>query len=81
MEGRGCGSVQAARGLLVHHVRLEDDRIADLRILAPTEWNFHPDGPLALGLLGIPAGDDLEWRARLLCLALDPCVACVIRVE
>jgi coenzyme F420-reducing hydrogenase alpha subunit len=79
--GGGLGAVEAARGLLLHHVRLDAGTIADFRILAPTEWNLHPNGPLALGLVGTAADEGLEWRARLLCLALDPCVACRIRVE
>ncbi|MEW5729822.1 MAG: nickel-dependent hydrogenase large subunit [Pseudomonadota bacterium] len=79
--GTGLGLVEAARGLLAHRVELEDGRVKSYRILAPTEWNFHPAGPLAAGLMGAAAGDDLERRARLLVHALDPCVACSVAVE
>jgi Ni,Fe-hydrogenase I large subunit len=51
------------------------------RIVAPTEWNFHPRGALAAGLAGVAAAGEDELR-RLVHLAvesLDPCVA--YRVE
>ncbi len=79
--GTGVGVVEAARGLLAHRIELEDGRVKSYRILAPTEWNFHPAGPLAAGLTGAPAEDGLERRARLLVHALDPCVACTVTVE
>ncbi|WP_142848338.1 nickel-dependent hydrogenase large subunit [Telmatospirillum sp. J64-1] len=79
-SGTGFGLMPSARGLLAHRVALEDGHVADWRILAPTEWNFHPDGPLVRGLTGAWAGEDAEWRARLLIAALDPCVSCEVRV-
>lgn len=80
-SGAGLGMVEAARGLLAHRVELEDGRVTSYRILAPTEWNFHPAGPLAAGLREVPAGDGLERQAHLLVHALDPCVACTVLVE
>ena len=47
-DGVGLVQVQAARGLLVHRVAIQAGRVADYRILAPTEWNFHPQGAAAL---------------------------------
>lgn len=79
-SGSGLGMVEAARGTLVHEVSLNDGRIADWRILAPTDWNFHPQGPLVRGLEGAPAGDDPARRVRLLVAALDPCVSCKVEV-
>ena len=75
--GLGLAQVPAARGLLVHRVRLCDGRVTEYRILAPTEWNFHPAGVVAVGLAGLmeqadPA--DLEPLARLFVTAVDPCV-------
>ncbi len=49
-EGQGIAQVEAARGRLVHRVVLESGRITRYQILAPTEWNFHPDGVLVQGL-------------------------------
>ncbi|CAA7626843.1 nickel-dependent hydrogenase large subunit [Magnetospirillum sp. SS-4] len=79
-SGRGLGRVEAARGLLVHGVELEEGVVRRYQILAPTEWNFHPRGPLRHGLLGAGAGPGLERRARLAVAALDPCVACTIEI-
>ncbi|HYH39091.1 MAG TPA: nickel-dependent hydrogenase large subunit [Azospirillum sp.] len=79
--GEGAGVVETARGRLAHWVRLEQGRIADYRTVAPTEWNFHPDGPLARGLSGAPADAGLPERAGLLVAALDPCVAFGIDIE
>ncbi|HKJ72354.1 MAG TPA: hypothetical protein VKA55_11420 [Gammaproteobacteria bacterium] len=79
--GVGLATVEAARGLLVHRLLLDGDRLADYRILAPTEWNFHPDGCLARGLRGAPAvaEEDAREAAELLVEAVDPCVG--YRVE
>lgn len=81
LSGAGLALTEAARGLLAHRVVLNDGKISQYQILAPTEWNFHPEGPLARILLGLPADPDLEWKARLLVNALDPCVACAITLE
>jgi coenzyme F420-reducing hydrogenase alpha subunit len=71
----GMAGVETSRGLLLHVVRLQDGRVADYRIIAPTEWNFQPGGPLAQALVGLAAGPGLEARARLVSQSLDPCVS------
>lgn len=80
--GEGLAAVQTARGLLLHRARLAAGRVADYQIVAPTEWNFHPAGPLVQGLEGTaaPDVDTLEQHARLAVQALDPCVACNIEI-
>lgn len=82
--GSGCGVAETARGRLAHWLRLDGDgRITDARMVAPTDWNFAADGPLARGLAGakVDGRDDAEERARLLVAMLDPCVACGIEVH
>ncbi len=81
-EGEGLAAVETARGLLLHRVRLADGRVADYDIVAPTEWNFHPEGALSRGLDGIAADDEpaLLRRVRIVVQALDPCVACHVEV-
>ena len=78
----GLAAVQTARGLLVHRVRIDAGRVGDYRIVAPTEWNFHPTGALASGLAGLaaPTQARAELSARLAVQALDPCVACRVEV-
>ena len=82
VPGDGVGAVQTARGLLVHRVRVAAGRVHDYRIVAPTEWNFGPAGPLAAGLADAEAGTaaELERQARLAVQALDPCVACRVEI-
>ena len=72
--GAGIGQVEAARGRLVHRVEIESGLVRGYRILAPTEWNFHPEGVLAQGLDGLPAGSDLNALVALTVEAVDPCV-------
>ncbi|MBB4286460.1 nickel-dependent hydrogenase large subunit [Roseospira goensis] len=83
-DGRGAGlsGVETARGLLLHRVAVRTGRVADWRIVAPTEWTFHPDGPLRRVLAGLDATDAaaLRRRVRLLVAAMDPCVACDLRL-
>lgn len=69
----GLAWAETARGLLVHRVRLAGDTVADWRALAPTEWNFHPSGPVARLLAGLRPSDDTP-RVRLIAAAFDPCV-------
>ncbi len=80
--GAAIGVADAARGLLVHRLAGTRERVVGYRILAPTEWNFHPRGVVAQGLAAI-AGDLpsrsadalLRHRAALYVTAVDPCVA------
>jgi hypothetical protein len=80
-SGGGIAWVENARGLLVHQIRLEHGRASVYRIVAPTEWNFHPRGALASALANAPAIelDEVRQRVTRLVDSLDPCVRC--RVE
>ena len=78
----GVGQVAAARGQLVHRVELDkDDRVEDYRILAPTEWNFHPAGVVSRALSALRgSAEQIEQQARLLITAIDPCVGYELRL-
>ena len=66
------------RGLLLHWVQLDaHDRVQDYRVLAPTEWNFHPAGALARAVAALAPEDTAA--AQLLAAAFDPCVACSVQ--
>jgi len=81
-ENTGIAQVAAARGQLVHRVELAGDRISDYRILAPTEWNFHPQGVVAKALATLRGGQEqIEQQARLLINAIDPCVAYELHIH
>lgn len=79
---QGVAAVRTARGLLLHRVRLEQDRVADYTIVAPTEWNFHPEGAFAQDMSGQKAQDveGLKQSAMIAALSLDPCVAYEIEI-
>jgi uptake hydrogenase large subunit len=74
----GYGAVECARGRLYHQAEIGvDGRLSAYRILAPTEWNFHPAGPFVETLLSSPIGaDEAAIRSvSLLAVLFDPCVA------
>ncbi|WP_455383922.1 nickel-dependent hydrogenase large subunit [Acidihalobacter prosperus] len=75
--GEGICVVDAARGTLMHHIELSQGRIRDYRIVAPTEWNFHPRGVAAQALGQLPFRSEAACaaQARALICAIDPCVA------
>ena len=81
--GVGVGQIEAARGRLVHAVELVDEKVSRYRILAPTEWNFHPEGAAARGLARIAerGGEHCADLARLFVTAVDPCVGADVRVH
>jgi hypothetical protein len=81
--GEGIAVVRTARGLLMHHARVSGEKVADYAIVAPTEWNFHPDGAFAQGMSGLKERDTERLRrlAHIEALSLDPCVAYEIEVH
>lgn len=82
-EDEGIAVVRTARGLLMHHVRLEAEKVTDYQIVAPTEWNFHPEGAFAQDLRGLAEQDEerLKQLAQIEVLSLDPCVAYEVEVR
>ncbi len=73
-SGRGAGVVETARGPLAYWVEVDGGRALRLRSVAPTEWNFHPDGPFRAALDAAPHIADPVAGARLLAASFDPCV-------
>jgi len=74
--GIGLGQVEAARGRLVHRLELTNGLIKRYQILAPTEWNFHPQGVAAQLIMTLPVDDEVIFKqhADLLINTIDPCV-------
>jgi len=72
----GFGAVEAARGRLLHRVVLDEtQKVKTYQIVAPTEWNFHPDGVLKKALMSLKGeAEAIEQQAKLLIYAMDPCV-------
>ena len=61
--------METARGRLIHRARVVDGVITQYRILAPTEWNFHPQGVAVQALSGLEPD-----QAKAVVEAIDPCV-------
>ncbi|OQX44500.1 MAG: hypothetical protein B0D85_06840, partial [Candidatus Sedimenticola endophacoides] len=78
----GIGHSIAARGQLLHRVKLNGERVAAYQILAPTEWNFHPRGVVARSLAGVAGTrEQMEQQARLLINAIDLCVSYELSID
>ncbi len=75
--------LEAARGRLVHQLSIENEKVKSYQILAPTEWNFHPEGLLSdmIKSLNFTDKEDLVARITLLVNAIDPCVGYTIEIE
>jgi len=80
-RAEGLGLADTARGPLVYRVMVESDVVDDVRVVAPTDWTFHPRGALARGLEGAVATPTLERDAGWFVVALDPCVPWKIEVH
>ncbi|WP_407193344.1 hypothetical protein [Bradyrhizobium sp. STM 3566] len=74
--GRAAAAVECARGRLYHAVELDPQgRISRFEFLAPTEWNFHPCGPLVRSLQGaVLTARRRRDAVHALIASLDPCV-------
>jgi hypothetical protein len=83
VSGIGLAQVEAARGRLIHRVEIDDGVVRRFQILAPTEWNFHPQGVAAQGLYTLDGGDEdiLRQQAALWINTIDPCVGFNLRVS
>lgn len=81
--GVGVARVETARGLLLHMTQVNDDRVGRYVIVAPTEWNFHPQGAFVREASATPlaSAEAATCFARQLALALDPCVAFEVQLE
>lgn len=85
-EGQGVGLSEAARGSLGHWVSLQDGRIANYQIVAPTGWNFSPrdaagvPGALEQALVGAPVqvGETTPVSVQHIVRSFDPCMVCTV---
>ena len=76
-DGQALAWCEMARGLLLHLVQLDAaGGVLDYRVLAPTEWNFHPQGALAQAVAALASNDPAP--AAMLAAAFDPCVRCTV---
>ncbi len=85
-DGQAMGLVEAARGALGHWLRVENGKIANYQIIAPTTWNFSPrdaqgvPGPLEQALVGAPVrkGETDPVAVQHIIRSFDPCMFCTV---
>jgi len=85
-SGHARGLTEAARGGLGHWVHVEQGRIVNYQIIAPTTWNFSPrdvhgvPGALEQALVGllVPPGDVTPVAAQHVVRSFDPCMVCTV---
>ncbi len=83
---KGAGLVEAARGSLGHWLRVENGKIANYQIIAPTTWNFSPrdagglPGPLEMALVGakVQPGETEPVAVQHIVRSFDPCMVCTV---
>lgn len=84
--GHGEGLVEAARGALGHWISVENGKISNYQIVAPTTWNFSPrdaggtPGPVEAALVGAPVGaeEDTPLSVQHIVRSFDPCMVCTV---
>ena len=69
-----------ARGRLRHQVQVQEGKIEDWQVVAPTDWNFAPSGSLVQYLNGLQTKAP-DSTAKWLVAALDPCAPCAVVLE
>ena len=85
-KARGVGLVEAARGSLGHWLNINDTKIENYQIVAPTTWNFSPrdkhgnPGPLEQALVGAPIrkGEKDPVAVQHIVRSFDPCMVCTV---
>lgn len=85
-DGAGVGMTEAARGSLGHWVSVENGRIDNYQIVAPTSWNFSPrdaegrPGALERALEGTPVGEGERTPVTVqhVVRSFDPCMVCTV---
>jgi uptake hydrogenase large subunit len=78
--GIGVGVAATARGPLAHYVVLKGHTVADWRGVAPTEWNFHPNGPFVRAVRRAGHLDNPEHALHVLAASFDPCVPLALEI-
>jgi len=84
---QGVAFYEVPRGVLSHFVRIEDAKIANYQVVAPTTWNASPKdekdlrGPYEEALIGLELKDTSQPIEVLRVVhSFDPCLACAVHV-
>ncbi len=86
-SSRGFGQHEAPRGSLGHWIEIEDGKIKNYQVVAPSTWNASPRdangkrGPYEASLIGHPVADPERPLELLRTIhSFDPCLACAVQV-
>jgi uptake hydrogenase large subunit len=85
-EAEGVGLTEAARGSLGHWITLNEGKIRNYQIVAPTSWNFSPrdahgqPGALEYALAGtaVGEGEHTPVAVQHIVRSFDPCMVCTV---
>ena len=86
-EAKGRIFFEVPRGVLSHFISIEDQKIKNYQVIAPTTWNASPKdsknqrGPYEEALIGIKLDDPSRPLEVLKVLhSFDPCLACAVHI-
>ena len=86
-EAKGRSFFEVPRGVLSHFINIEDQKIQNYQVIAPTTWNASPKdgkdqrGPYEEALIGIKLNDPSKPLEVLKVLhSFDPCLACAVHI-
>lgn len=81
-SGEGVGYVEAPRGVLVHHYRIENGKVVWSNTITPTAFNQRL---MELSLLeeakrlyGSESEENMKKRLEVIVRAFDPCISCSV---
>jgi hydrogenase large subunit len=85
IDGRGWGATEAVRGALCHWIEIQDGKIKNYQIVAPTTSNVGPRtrdgarGPMEQALIGTPIADPADpVEVGHVCRSFDSCLVCTV---
>ena len=87
-DGRGWGATEAVRGALCHWIDVQDGKIKNYQIIAPTTWNVGPRaadgerGPIEEALIGTPIANTADpVEVGHVCRSYDSCLVCTVHAH
>ena len=86
-EYKGCGMIEAPRGMLSHWIRIKGNKVENYQAVVPTTWNAGPVdaagkmGPYEASLIGLKLEDPTKPLEVIRIIhSFDPCMACSVHV-
>lgn len=87
-DGQGWGATEAIRGALCHWIEVQNGKIKNYQIIAPTTWNVGPRaddgelGPIEQALIGTPVADPSDpVEVGHVARSYDSCLVCTVHAH